>query len=66
MLIAATLTLIIGLFNENNYKWIEGVSIYFAVALIAIFTSGADYIKNRQFLKLHDEIRNEETYVIRG
>jgi hypothetical protein len=47
LLIAATLTLIIGLFNEDNYKWVEGASIYFAVALIALFTSAADYMKNR-------------------
>jgi len=34
--------------------------------LIALFTTAADYAKNRQFLKLHDEIKNEETSVIRG
>lgn len=58
--------MIIGLFNEDNYKWVEGASIYFAVALIALFTSAADYMKNKQFIKLHDEIKNEETSVIRG
>jgi magnesium-transporting ATPase (P-type) len=65
-LVAATLTLIIGLSSEDEYKWVEGASIYFAVVLIALFTAGADYAKNKQFLKLHDEIKNEETSVIRG
>ena len=67
---AATLTLIIGLYSrdeeKNKYKWVEGASIYFAVLLIALFTTAADYAKNRQFLKLHDEIKNEEISVIRG
>ena len=63
---AAALTLVIGLFSENDYKWIEGASIFVAVAFIALFTSGADYMKEKQFLKLHDEIKNEEVSVIRG
>jgi hypothetical protein len=46
-LVAATLTLIIGFFSPDPFKWIEGASIYFAVALIALFTAGADYAKNR-------------------
>lgn len=66
LLVAATLTLIIGLYSDDEYKWVEGASIYFAVLFIALFTTAADYAKNRQFLKLHDEIKNEETSVIRG
>ena len=66
LLVAATLTLIIGLYSDDEYKWVEGASIYFAVLLIAVFTTAADYAKNRQFLKLHDEIKNEEASVIRG
>jgi hypothetical protein len=64
--VAATLTLVIGLYSTEEYKWVEGASIYFAVALVALFSAGADYAKNKQFLKLHDEIKNEETSVIRG
>lgn len=60
------MTLIIGLYSDEEYKWVEGASIYFAVALVALFAAGADYAKNKQFLKLHDEIKNEETSVIRG
>jgi Ca2+-transporting ATPase len=59
LLVAATLTLIIGLYSADEFKWVEGASIYFAVVIIALFTAGADYAKNKQFLKLHDEIKNE-------
>jgi len=65
-LIAAGLTLLIGLFSEEEYKWVEGASIFFAVGLITLFASGSEYMKEKQFLKLHDEIKNEETSVIRG
>jgi len=66
LLVAATLTLIIGLFSENDYQWIEGASIYFAVAFIALFASTSNYLKEKQFLKLDHEIKNEEVNVIRG
>jgi Ca2+-transporting ATPase len=66
LLVAATLTLIIGLFSANNYQWIEGASIYFAVAFIALFASGTNHLKEKQFLKLEEEIKNEEVNVIRG
>lgn len=66
LLFAATLTLIIGLFSENDYQWIEGASIYFAVAFIALFASISNHLKEKQFLKLDNEIKNEEVNVIRG
>ena len=65
-MVAATFTLLTGLFSEKAYQWVEGASIYFAVAFIAVFAAGCDYMKEKQFLKLHDEIRNQEVSVIRG
>jgi len=74
-LVAATLTLVIGLFagsretedsGSSGYEWVEGASIYFAVAFIAIFSASCDYMKEKQFLKLHDEVRNQEVSVVRG
>jgi len=46
-LVAATLTLIIGLFSTNNYQWIEGASIYFAVGFIALFASASNHLKEK-------------------
>jgi P-type E1-E2 ATPase len=45
---------------------VEGASIYFAVAFIALFTTSCDYLKEKQYLKLFDEIRNQEVSVVRG
>ena len=81
LLVAATLTLVIGLYSKffngidtngdgvvdvENSDWIEGASIYFACAFIACFASFFDYMKEKQYLKLHDEIKNEEVNVVRG
>jgi len=66
LLVAATLTLAVGLYSAEPYQWVEGASIYFAVALIVLFTSGFDYMKEKQYLKQHSEILNEEVSVIRG
>jgi len=66
LLVAATLTLLVGLFSDRENGWVEGASIYFAVAFIASFASAFDVLKEKQYLKLHDEIRNEEVNAIRG
>lgn len=52
--------------GQSKYEWVEGASIYFAVLFIALFASSCDYLKEKQFLKLHDEVRNQEVSVIRG
>lgn len=66
LLVAATLTFIIGFFSEKEYQWVEGASIYFACAFIALFTASCDLLKEKQFQKLHKEILNQEVSVIRG
>ena len=60
--------MLIGLYpdEKNRSSWVEGASIYFACAFIALFASSCDYMKEKQYLKLHDEILNEEVNVIRG
>lgn len=65
-MVAATLTLIFSFFSDKDNAWFEGASIYFACALIALFASTCNYMKEKQYLKLHDEIKNEEVNVIRG
>lgn len=66
MLVAATFTLIVNLFQTIPLQWLEGASIYFAVLFIAAFTAANEYVQEKQYLKLHDTIRNEEVNVIRG
>jgi P-type Ca2+ transporter type 2C len=66
LLVAATLTLLAGLYDTRSNSWVEGVSIFFAVFFIALFASGTNYMKEKQFLKLDEEVRNEEVNIVRG
>lgn len=67
LLVAATFTLLVGLFDEiNKNAWIEGASIYFACAFIALFTASMDYMKEKQYLKLQDLVKGETISVVRG
>mmetsp|Transcript_22250 Transcript_22250/g.16695 ORF Transcript_22250/g.16695 Transcript_22250/m.16695 type:complete len:132 (+) Transcript_22250:228-623(+) len=67
LLVAGALTLIFGLFDpEEQYAWVSGVSIFFAVLFIALFSSGINYAKEKQFLLLDNEVKNEEVNVVRG
>lgn len=44
----------------------EGVTIYAGVLFISLFAAGNDYMREKQNLRLIDEILNEEVNVIRG
>jgi magnesium-transporting ATPase (P-type) len=59
LLIFATLSLVASFWSEVPYKWLESVSIYFAVIFAALLQSFCDYGKERQFLNLRGEILNE-------
>lgn len=61
-------SLIIGLNNSDpaEQAWIEGVSIISACLLITLLSTMCNWLKEKQYLKLHEEILNEEVAVIRG
>jgi P-type Ca2+ transporter type 2B len=47
-LIAALVALIIGIWKEGfEHGWIEGLSIFIAVAIIVSVTAGNNYIKEK-------------------
>jgi magnesium-transporting ATPase (P-type) len=68
LLIAGVVTLVFGyLDRENNkYGWLEGVSVLFACLFISFFTASMNFAKEKQYLKLFEEIRNLEVNAIRG
>jgi magnesium-transporting ATPase (P-type) len=49
LLVAATVALILGIVEDPEKGWIDGLSIYFAVTIIVSVTSGNNYIKEKQF-----------------
>lgn len=52
--------------DKETYPWIEGFSIMFACFFIALLSSLCNWGKEKQYLRLHDEIMNEKIGVIRG
>ena len=60
------MSLVASFWSEVPYKWLESVSIYFAVVFAALLASFCDYGKERQFLNLRAEIMNEKITVLRG
>ena len=65
-MIFATISLVASFWSETPYKWLESVSIYFAVLFAAMVGSFCDYGKERQFLNLQGEIMREKITVLRG
>jgi len=65
--IAAFFTIITGIV-ANGWKegWIEGASIYIAILIIVLITSGNDYVKDKQFVNLFSLVKDETIAVIRG
>lgn len=66
LLVFATLSLVASFWSPVPYKWLESISIYFAVIFAALIASLCDYGKEKQFLNLRAEIANEKITVLRG
>lgn len=65
--IAAFLTIITGMIsNGPAWGWVEGVSIYLAIFLIVTISAVNDWMKDRQFVKLQSDVKDEDIAVIRG
>lgn len=66
--IAAFFSIITGLIAEwdEGGGWIPGVTIYVAILIIVAITSGNDWVKDKQFVKLISLNKDEDIAVIRG
>lgn len=53
LIVAAVVSLAVGLYEDLSSGWIEGAAILFAVLLVAIVTATNDYRKEAQFRKLN-------------
>jgi len=61
-------SLLIALFQteQHPYKWVEGVSIFIAVLFAGLIQTFCDWGKEKQFLRLRQEIMAEKVTVLRG
>jgi magnesium-transporting ATPase (P-type) len=63
---AATIYLLFSMFGRAQSVYIESLTIYTGLLFAAVIAALCDYIKERQFLKLRDEINNQTVFVYRG
>lgn len=65
MLIFATISLVVSIFSADK-KYLEAISIYFAVIFAGMIQTFCDWGKEKQFLRLRSEIMKEKATVLRG
>ena len=63
---SATVYLLFSMFSKSQTAYIESLTIYSGLLLSACISAFCDWIKERQYLKLKDEINNQTVNVIRG
>jgi len=63
---AATVYLMFSMFSHSETAYIESLTIYSGLLFSAIISAFCDWIKERQHLKLKDEINNQTITVYRG
>jgi Ca2+ transporting ATPase len=67
LLLAALVSLVIGIIKDGiEHGWVEGMSIFVAVAIIVSVTAGNNYIKEKQFQKLVAKAQEDTVPVFRG
>ena len=52
LMVAALVSLTIGLYEDPDHGWIEGTAILITIALVSLVTAGNDYSKELQFRSL--------------
>jgi hypothetical protein len=52
--------------NGPATGWVAGASIFIAIFIIVCVTSGNDWAKDKQIVKLASSVKDEDIAVIRG
>ena len=52
----------VGVVEEENHGWIEGVAILIAVVIVVLVTAFNDWSKEKQFRGLQNRIEGEQTF----
>ena len=63
---ASTLYLAVSIFSDSKEAYIESLTIYFSIMFMCLISGSLNYKKEKQYLKLHDEINNQKVTVFRG
>jgi hypothetical protein len=65
-MVAAVVSLAVGIYEDPSKGWIEGAAILFAVLIVAIVTATNNYNKELQFRKLNAVKDDVSITVVRG
>lgn len=60
LIVAAVVSLAVGIFEDPSKGWIEGAAILFAVVLVALVTATNNFSKEAQFRQLN-AVKNDTT-----
>lgn len=63
---AATIYLAFSIFSKRSEAYIESLTIFGGLLFSAIISATCDWIKERQYLSLKDEVNNQTITVFRG
>ena len=66
MIVAAVVSLAVGLYEDLSKGWIEGAAILISVNVVAVVTATNDYNKEAQFKKLNSQKDDINVTVVRG
>lgn len=66
LFITGVVSLIMGYFSTQRYKWLESLSILLAITLATGIQATCDYGKDRQFARLAEAALRTKATVIRG
>ena len=66
LMIAAVVSLVIGVYENPSHGWIEGTTILVAVLIVVVVTACNNYEKESQFRQLSAKEKNIDVLVLRG
>ena len=66
LLVAATLSIAVGMVEDSELGWVEGAAIFLAVFIVALVTAGNDYVQERQFAALNEAKEAYDVNLIRN
>ena len=66
LIYAASFYFLLSLFSQSETAYMEALTIYTGLLFVAIISALCDYIKQRQYLKLRDQINEQIVKVYRG
>ncbi|KAL6063492.1 plasma membrane calcium [Balamuthia mandrillaris] len=66
LMIAAAVSLVLGIMEDPSHGWIEGTAILTAVVIVVMVAALNDFQKEKQFRKLNERKKNKDVKVIRA